>query len=174
MAYKPIDRSFDRNYLKIQHGAMRWLKTLGLTHEEIRTFHWGNVVETERRIRVWREVYSLKIDMKTREIDRKTYEKEFTIPLKGTPYENFFIKSRIWCHWVFPKERPRTWRMEGSRNHLYSLSDVEEICAPEPSQISINSVDILDEICYNKSIEIEHYKNENQRAEEAERNMRSR
>lgn len=127
MAYKPVDRSFEKSYLSEQHKTMRWLAENGLSAEEIQGMHWGNVCEVDKVVKIKREVRGVQL---TQEGGVKMWheDKEFRIALPGTVCEHFLLKSRIWCHWMFLREKPRTWRSEGSKTSLYSLPEVEEIC----------------------------------------------
>lgn len=138
MVYKPVDRSFNKGYLEEQHRAIRWLAGQGLTPEEIRVFNWGNVLEDERALRVFHKVCSIRYDLATGVVAREENEREIRIDLKGTECEHFFVKSRIWCHWAFVRERPKTWRREGSVSSLYSLYDIQRICGKLTPELSDN------------------------------------
>lgn len=74
------------------------------------------------------QVTYLKADLGTGEIQREECHKELKISLRGTKCEWFFLKSKIPCPWMFTRERPRTWRREGSKESLYSLAEMQEIC----------------------------------------------
>ena len=108
MAYKPVDRSFTEDYLNKQYEAMRWLYDQGLTVEQIQTFHWGNVQEAEKMIRVSKPMVTIRLDRKSDQVDRNAGVRDVLIPLSGSKYEWFFMGSRIYCHWVFLREKPRT------------------------------------------------------------------
>ena len=117
-------------YVEAQHAAMRWLVTQGLSLEEVRVARWGLVDEADKIISIPSSITNIKYDRKTGVIFRETVDhKEFKIPIKETSHEWFFLKSKIGCPWMFVREWPKTWRKEGSKESLYSLSDVEQICS---------------------------------------------
>lgn len=128
-----VDRSWSPAYLQKQKEAMWWLLELGLTPEEIREMRWGSVDDGEKVLLIRRMVTFEKVDLKTWQIERSEYEKIFKIPLRHTECEWFFLKSKIPCPWMFTRERPKTWRREGSKESLYSLAAVEKICSETPS-----------------------------------------
>ena len=124
-----IDRSWSPAYLQKQKEAMWWLLELGLTPEEIREMKWGSVDDGDKVFLMRRMVTFEKIDLNTWQIECTEYEKAFKIPLRGTKCEWYFLKSKIPCPWMFTRERPKTWRREGSKESLYSLAEVEKICS---------------------------------------------
>lgn len=124
-----IDRSWSPAYLQKQKEAMWWLLELGLTPEEIRWLHWGCVDDANKVFIFRTKVTFLRADLVTGEIRREEYDKELKISLKETKCEWFFLKSKIPCPWMFTRERPKTWRREGSKESLYSLAEVEKICS---------------------------------------------
>lgn len=128
-----VDRSWSPAYLQKQKEAIWWLCERGLTPEEIRVLHWGCVDDADKVLLVRRMVTFEKVDLKTWQIERSEYEKTFKIPLRHTECEWFFLKSKIPCPWMFTRERPKTWRREGSKESLYSLAAVEKICSETPS-----------------------------------------
>lgn len=128
-----IDRSWSPAYLQKQKEAMWWLCEQGLTTEEIREMKWGAVDDGDKAFLIRRMVTFEKIDLNTWQIERTEYEKAFKIPLRGTECEWYFLKSKIPCPWMFTRERPKTWRKEGSKESLYSLAAVEKICSETPS-----------------------------------------
>ena len=128
-----IDRSWSPAYLQKQKEAMWWLCEQGLTPEEIREMRWGSVDDGDKVLLIRRMVTFEKVGLKTWQIERSEYEKIFKIPLRHTECEWFFLKSKIPCPWMFTRERPKTWRREGSKESLYSLAAVEKICSETPS-----------------------------------------
>lgn len=128
-----VDRSWSPAYLQKQKEAIGWLLELGLTPEEIRVLHWGCVDDLNKVFIFRTKVTFLKADLATGEIRREEYDKELKISLRGTKCEWFFLKSKIPCPWMFTRERPKTWRKEGSKESLYSLAAVEKICSETPS-----------------------------------------
>jgi len=124
-----IDRSWSPAYLQKQKEAMWWLLELGLTPEEIRVLRWGCVDDANKVFIFSTEVTYLKADLGTGEIQREECQRELKISLRGTRCEWFFLRSKIPCPWMFTRERPKTWRKEGSKESLYSLAEVEEICS---------------------------------------------
>ena len=123
-----VDRSWSPAYLQKQKEAIGWLLELGLTPEEIRVLRWGCVDDLDKVFIFRTEVTYLKADLGTGEIQREECHKELKISLRGTRCEWFFLKSKISCPWMFTRERPRTWRREGSKESLYSLAEIWEIC----------------------------------------------
>lgn len=119
------NREYSESYLFEQISVMRWLKEQGLSVEQIRELRWGMIDETDRNIHFPTSVTSYKMDLNTGEVKGKTEVKDVLIPIKGSGHEWFFLKSKYKCPWVFTKEKPKTWRKEGSRESLYSLEDVE-------------------------------------------------
>ena len=128
MAYKPVDRSYSQNYLEKQHSAMQFLASLGVPLEEIRTYRWGMVDEGDKKLTIQTSVRFVKFNRETGKMDAEDCQKKFEIPLRGHDQQEFFLKSRIFCTWMFTRERPKTWRREGSALSLYSLPEVEKIC----------------------------------------------
>ena len=124
-----VDRSWSPAYLQKQKEAIWWLCERGLAPEEIREMRWGSVDDGDKVLLIRRMVTFEKVDLKTWQIERSEYEKTFKIPLRHTECEWFFLKSKIPCPWMFTRERPKTWRREGSKESLYSLAEVEKICS---------------------------------------------
>lgn len=131
-----IDRSWSDEYLREQHKAIRWLYEQGITPEEIRELRWGRVDELDKTFSVNTEVIILNFDRKTGLCRRDSYNKEFKVPLRDTECEQFFLKSKIYCAWMFTREKPTTWRREGSKKSLYSLSVIRDICGKLGTPIS--------------------------------------
>lgn len=123
-----VDRSWSPAYLQKQKEAIGWLLELGLTPEEIRVLRWGCVDDADKVFIFRTEVTYIKADLGTGEVQREECHRELKISLKGTMCEWFFLKSKIYCAWMFTRERPRTWRREGSKESLYSLAEMQEIC----------------------------------------------
>lgn len=123
-----VDRSWSPAYLQKQKEAIGWLLELGLTPEEIRELPWGAVDDADKVFIFRTKVTFLKSDLSTGEICRDEYDKELRIPLRGTKCEWFFLRSKIPCPWMFTREKPKTWRREGSEESLYSLAEIWEIC----------------------------------------------
>lgn len=139
MAYQPVDRSFTKDYLKEQHEAIRWLYELGLSTADIRELRWGAVDEAEKVLKLNIPIAYLILDGKTGDIRKETETREFKISLRNHEHSDFLLKSRVYCPWMFTRERPRTWRREGSKESLYSLPDIREICGkPRTSEVSEN------------------------------------
>ena len=144
-----VDRSWSPAYLQKQKEAIGWLYKLGLTPEEIREMRWGSSVDDADKVLLVRRMVTFeKVDLKTWQIERSEYEKTFKIPLRHTECEWFFLKSKIPCSWMFTRERPKTWRREGSKESLYSLSEIKAICRRFNSvypckKLSLNSINLL-------------------------------
>lgn len=128
MVYKPVDRSYDKKYLKEQHEVMRYLASLGVPHSEIREYTWGHVDEGDKVLKVSLPITEVTFNRKTGDVETNETMKEFKIELRGHEFEDFLLRSRINCPWMFTRERPKTWRKEGSKESLYSLSVIREIC----------------------------------------------
>lgn len=99
----------------------------GLSCEDIREASWGMVDESERTVAIPTDVASYQYDPKTGFLRRRDCTGRIKIKVAGTENEWFFLKSRIGCTWMFTREKPKTWRKEGSRVSLYSLPEVEKI-----------------------------------------------
>ena len=143
-----VDRSWSPAYLQKQKEAIGWLLELGLTPEEIRVLRWGCVDDLDKVFIFCTEVTYLKANLDTGEIQREECYKELKISLRGTRCEGFFLKSKIPCPWMFTRERPKTWRREGSKESLYSLSEIKAICRKFNSvypckKLSLNSINLL-------------------------------
>ena len=135
-----VDRSWSPDYLQKQQEAMRWLISQGFSPEEIQELRWGRVDEGDRTLSATREVTILQYDYETEAVKRDDYNKEFKIPLSGTDCEWFFLKSKISCPWMFTREVPKTWRREGSKDALYSLSDIQGLCKKQLKNATINEL----------------------------------
>lgn len=112
MAYKPVDRSLSPEYLRGQRLAIQWLAELGMRPEDIRLMRWGMFDPTTRQIRIVRRLGVIK--------------REQLVRVKGSPAENWFLSSKIYCGWMFIKERPRSWKREIAINSLYELDEIAE------------------------------------------------
>lgn len=132
MVYKP-QRNFKPlppEYVEAHKQAMRYLASQGLSAEEIREARWGMVDEADKVISIPTSVIHIKYNRDTGFIFKEiTDGKTIKIPIKDTGLEWFFLKSRIMCPWMFTRVIPKTWRKEGSKECLYSLSEIEEILA---------------------------------------------
>lgn len=155
-----VDRSWSPAYLQKQKEAIWWLYKLGLTPEEIREMRWGpSVDDADKVLLVRRMVTFEKVNLKTWQIERSEYEKTFKVPLRHTECEWFFLKSKIPCPWMFTRERPKTWRKEGSKESLYSLAAVEKICSEIPSidpckRLEKGSINLLTKVDKFANIEV--------------------
>lgn len=143
-----IDRSWSPAYLQKQKEAIRWLFKQGLTPEEIREMRWGAVDDADKLLRIRAKITSIIADLNSFESTRTEYEHEFQIQLRHSECEWFFLKSKISCAWMFTRERPKTWRREGSKESLYSLSDIRGICRKNHSvdpckRFTPNSINLL-------------------------------
>lgn len=131
-----INRSWNADYLHEQHKAIKWLAEQGITLEEIREMRWGQIDESEKTLSVSKRVVALQYDRKTGLVKRDEYDKNIKILLKGTKCEDFFLKSRIYCAWMFTRELPTSWRKDRSKNSLYSLSVIRGICGKVATPVS--------------------------------------
>lgn len=131
-----IIKSWNADYLHEQHQAIEWLAKQGITPEEIREMKWGQVDESEKTLSVNKRVIALQYDRKTGLVKRDEYDKYIKIPLKDTKCEQFFLKSRIYCTWMFTREQPTSWRRDQSKNFLYSLSVIRGICGKVATPVS--------------------------------------
>lgn len=123
-------REWPRYYLQQQFSAMRWLALQGLTPEEIREARWAMVDESDRAITLNLKVFFIHYDRDIGAIITNTKEKNpIKIPVKGTDQEWFFLRSKYKCPWMFTAHEPKTWRKQGSKEALFPLSEVEQICS---------------------------------------------
>lgn len=143
-----VDRSWSPAYLQRQKEAIGWLFKQGLTPEEIREMRWGFVDDGDKLLRLRTKVTSVKVDLVSFDTSTTEYEHEFKINLRHSECEWFFLKSKIPCPWMFTRERPKTWRREGSEESLYSLSEIKAICRKFDSvypckKFALNSINLL-------------------------------
>lgn len=123
------NREWSVQYLNQQYSAMRWLAKQGLTTNEIREFHWGQIDEFTHTITVKRGVVSLMYDSKTQLIYKKETTHPIKIEYKGSGHEWFFEKSGMYnAVWTFTAYKPKSWRKEKGREALFPLEVVEKIC----------------------------------------------
>ena len=126
MACKPIDRSLPSAYLKEQHEAIRWLANHGMTPEAIREAHWGIADMTTKTVRIAYKGKGISYNWQTGEVIPEPILYQYE-SVKGAAVEHFFMRSQIYCHWVFIKEKPRSWRKDSSVDSLYSVAEIERI-----------------------------------------------
>lgn len=132
-----IHTEWSTSYLNQQISAMRWLKQQGLTSEEIRLFRWGLVDETDKTITIRKKLFSVQYDVKTGIVNRIENEKQVKVEI-DRGQEQFFLKSKYICPWMFTKTPPKTWRKEGSKESLFPLMDVENFTRDIPLKNSTN------------------------------------
>lgn len=120
-------KEWSSQYLNQQFSAMRWLARQGLTPPEIRECRWGMVDESSRTITIKTKIFHLKYTRGTNMLLKDESEKEIKLSLKDSGQEQFFIKSRISCAWMFTAHPPKTWRKEGSREALFPVDEVEKV-----------------------------------------------
>lgn len=125
MAYQPADRSFSPEYLRLQHGAMRWLHDNGFTYEEIQQFHLGNVNEGRKVVVASQCNLGRAIHMA---FHGGGIKPRLEVSVVGSRFEWFFLKSRFISGWMFTREKPRSWRREVARASLYSIKEIKIIC----------------------------------------------
>lgn len=125
MAYQPIDRGFSPEYLRLQHGAMRWLHDKGFTYEEIQQFHLGNVDEGRKVVVASQPSLGRAVQMA---FHGGGIKPRLEVSVVGSRFEWFFLKSRFISGWMFTREKPRSWRREVARASLYSLEEIKTIC----------------------------------------------
>lgn len=142
------DRSWDFGYLQKQYEAMRWLHyELGISPDEIRLYRWGAVNEGDKTLRITKKI----VDLKTSRafsgvVKHDERERTFYIELKGTPNEWFFLKSKLSCPWMFTRERPTTWRREGSKSSLFTPGEIRRILIEDSRYVENSTPDILKEV----------------------------
>lgn len=126
MAWKPVDRSLPSAYLKEQYEAIKWLADHGMAPEAIREAHWGIADMTNKTVCIPYKRKGIRYNWETGEVtpEPAIYQYE---SVKGAAVEHFFMRSQIYCHWVFIKEKPRSWRPELSVDSLYSVAEIERI-----------------------------------------------
>lgn len=86
--------------------------------EDIQVMRIGAVDMVGRRVQVVRRIGPVRIRR--------------WVSVKGTPVEWWFMHSRIYCVWLFVRERPRSLRRELSVDSLYALEDIHRILAERP------------------------------------------
>ena len=123
-----FNRELPLEHIRAEMRAMRWLYTLGYSFEEIQKFSWREVDEFDRKIRMDREVFFAKYELKTGKIDIKKERKHMEIPIDDENVAVFFRYSRIYCQWCFVCKKPLSWRREKSVDSLFPLCKIEEIC----------------------------------------------
>ena len=136
----PINRAWGNDYLQQEYKAMRWLADKGFSLEEIRTMTWGRVDESARAIRMVDKVTTIQLDLETGLSRRDEHEREFMLPFGGTEVEWFFRESRIFCGWMFTRERPRSWRKDKSRDSLFTPVEVKKICGKTSSNRGVSTL----------------------------------
>lgn len=134
------NRRHDPVYFQEQEKAMIWLTEQGCTPDEIRTMRWGAVDESDKTLTIRKNVTILELDRQSGFVKRDEYEKSFQIPLKGTKCEWFFLKSHIYCSWMFTRERPLSYKRKKSQASLFTPVEIMKICGKAGSDYSINSL----------------------------------
>ena len=135
-----INREIPLEHLKMEKRVMRWLYGLGYTFEEIQKFSWRDVDEFEKKLRMNREVFFIKYDPTTGKMDVEKGNKYIELPIEDEEIANFFRYSRIYCHWCFVCKKPLSWRREKSLDALFPLCKIEEICAGEDKNHTLNAL----------------------------------
>ena len=138
------DRSWDPSYLQKQYEAMAWLAKQGMTPVEICNLTWGAVDEADKVFKIKKKVVFLQADLDNGGIvKREEYDKDFRVPLKGTESEWFFLKSRIYCGWMFAREQPPSWRKEKSVSSLFTPVEIEEIIEENSGKLDNTAINAL-------------------------------
>lgn len=123
------NREHSAAYLAEQYEAMRWLRSWGLTPEQIAGATWGMVDETIRSVAITEPARFYRYDRKKGAIEWEEYGHKEWVSVKGESVEHFFLKSQIFCGWMFTRERPKSWRKEKSADSRFPVSEVEKIVA---------------------------------------------
>ena len=122
-----FNRELPLEHIRAEMRAMRWLYTLGYSFEEIQKFSWREVDEFDRKIRMDREVFFAKYELKTGKIDIEKERKHMEIPIDDENVAVFFRYSRIYCQWCFVCKKPLSWRREKSVDSLFPLCKIENV-----------------------------------------------
>lgn len=150
-----VDRSWDPSYLQEQYKAMAWLAKQGMTPVEMSNLTWGAVDEADKVIKINKKVVFLQADLDNDGIVRRDeYEKTFKVPLKGTECEKFFLKSTIWCGWMFTREKPRSWRKEKSVASLFTPVEIEKIIQENSGKLDNTAINALTSEQFFDTIEV--------------------
>lgn len=136
MAATPVNRSLSPKYLAEQHKAIRWLAAQGMTANEIATLSWGAVDLADKTIRIPYKEKGIQLNWQTGEVVSTECYLYKQISVRGIATSDFFLHSRIYCHWMFVKERPRSWRKNLSVSSLYSVCEIEQIIGKMDLQFS--------------------------------------
>lgn len=134
------NRELPLEHLNMEKRVMRWLYDLGYSFEEIQKFSWREVDEFEKKIRMDREVFFVKYDLKTGEMTVEKGKKHLEIPIEDEYVANFFRYSRIYCQWCFICKKPLSWRREKSIDSLFPLCKIEEICIGRSQKVDLNAL----------------------------------
>lgn len=138
------NRSWDPSYLQEQYKAMAWLAKQGMTTGEICNLTWGAVDEADKVLKIKKKVVFLQADLDNGSIvKREEHDKDFQVPLKGTESEWFFLKSRIYCGWMFTRERPCSWRKEKSVSSLFTPVEIEKIIEENSGKLDNTAINAL-------------------------------
>lgn len=121
-------KEWSREYLLQQYSAMRWLAKAGLSPAEIREMRWGMVDEGERTITIKQEIFYIKYDIKCNMMQKKSDYKELKLSVKESGHENFFLRTKYKCPWMFTCHVPHTWKREESREALFPVEEIEHYC----------------------------------------------
>lgn len=131
MTYKPVDRSFSKEYLQRQHNAMRWLFAQGFEFREIQKFSLRNIDEDTREVVVFRKEFQARYFSGLGRVVLDNWDREVRAKVKGSGYEYWFFNQKFQSCYFFTREKPKSWRREIACNSLYSLVQIREICTSE-------------------------------------------
>lgn len=139
-----VNRSWDSNYLQKQYEAMEWLVDQGMSLDEIRLMRWGSVDESNKTITLNKKMTILKADMKNPGlVKRDEYDKTFTVPLRGTKCEWFFLHSGIYCVWMFTREKPLYTQREKSRPSLFTSDEIKRALEARRKLVENSTINAL-------------------------------
>lgn len=129
MTYKPVDRSFSKEYLQRQYNAMRWLFSKGVKLREIQNFTLGNVDEETREVKITRREQVARYYSGLGMVYVDSWDEEVRFDVRGSGCEQFFLKQKFISSYMFTREKPKSWRKKIAVESLYSLSEIRGICS---------------------------------------------
>lgn len=134
MGYKKVNREFTKEYLQKQHNVMRWLYLQGLTTKEIKKFSFvRNIDEDTREVVIYRQEFDARYFSGLGRVVVDKWDREYRVPIAGSGFEFFLLEQKFVSCFMFTREKPKSWRREVAKSSLYSLSEIEKICAEIPT-----------------------------------------
>lgn len=148
------NREWSSEYLRKQHQAIRWLSQF-IGPNQIRTLTWGVVDESAKTLKIRSKITTLITNLDNNSlVKREESYKEFMVDLRGTECEWFFLESRIHCAWIFTKQKPKTWRKQGSMSSLYAPAEIKAILEAVENYLGKTNISMLTNPDYFDIIEL--------------------